>query len=101
MGDFAAGALTTLIIVAVLFVYLEWRSRRPRKARQRGNYFDARQPFRIEYRGPARGPERSDDLIAREARRIMRRTYGVDERSRGAARAIEWPGPPSRGSGQA
>lgn len=59
-------------LCALVMFGLEAWSRRTRRHRQRGNYFDARQPFAIEGRGPTWAPERSEELIAREARRLVR-----------------------------
>lgn len=53
-------------------VVAAWLSSRPRRHRMTGNYFDARSHFRIVSRGPAPIVERSEELIARAARRMMR-----------------------------
>jgi len=56
----------------LVFAYEAWTSR-PRRFVQRGNYRDARSPFRIESRGPEPVVERPETLIAREARRAIGR----------------------------
>ncbi len=66
------GALLGAGAIGLAILAYEWATSRPRKARQRGNYFRADQPFAIIGKPAAHGPERSDDLIARQARRLMR-----------------------------
>lgn len=65
------GFALAVLLFAAYFTFHEWRSSRRRGHRQHGDYSDARQPFRI-VRGPQAHTERSEVLIAREARRAMR-----------------------------
>lgn len=67
----ACGFALAVLLFAAYFGFQEWRSSRCHRHRQQGNYSDARQPFRI-VRGPQDHTERSEMLIAREARRAMR-----------------------------
>lgn len=66
---------------ALVYVFAEWLSSRPRRHRMTGNYFDARSHFRIVSRGPAPIVERSEELIARTARRMMRETKAESTQS--------------------
>lgn len=70
MIGFLCGYGACILTVLTYLALAEWRVRRHKL---RGNYFDARSPFRIVSRGPAPIQERSEELIARTARRAMRR----------------------------
>jgi hypothetical protein len=67
----ALGAVLGFGLYALLTFLWEALSARVRRHVLRGNYFDARQPFRIASRGPAPHQERPETLIARDARRMM------------------------------
>lgn len=71
MADLALVALGVGLCAGGIVIW-EWLASRPRLSRTAGAYRDARKPFSIVAQGQAHGPERSDDLIAREARRMMR-----------------------------
>ncbi len=63
-------------LCAALLALWEWlsaRSRRPTPSSLTGSYRDARRPFAIVAGRSAEAPERSEELIAREARRLMLR----------------------------
>lgn len=80
LGLIALGFGLCAMIVAGISV-VQWLSSRPRRSRMDGSYHDARKPFAIVSGGPAHGPERSDELIARTARRMMRRGSETPSRS--------------------
>lgn len=74
MRDLALVALGAGI-VATCHLVMHWFANRPRRSRMDGSYFDARKPFAIVSRGQQHGPERSEELIARTARRLHRATH--------------------------
>lgn len=71
MRDAIVAAILALLVREAITIYIEVRSRRPRRHKLRGNYFDARQPFAIKSVGGS-VTERSDDEIEKCAQRLGR-----------------------------